>query len=150
VKLLAVWFIFWLTLALLCYVVLGTIVPKLTPTLLPAARTLPLWTHGGGYYPMTITGTASWYGHREEGNRTASGEVFRREGFTAACNLLPLGTYAVVTNVQNGRRTIVLINDRGPFIDGRIIDVSEGVARHLGMHGKGLERVEVRVILGGF
>jgi rare lipoprotein A len=77
-------------------------------------------------------GHASWYQH---GRRTANGEAFNPEGMTAAHRTLPFGTRVRVVNEKTGRSVVVRINDRGPFIAGRIIDLSRGAARHLGMGG---------------
>ena len=92
----------------------------------------------------TQCGTASWYGH---GSRTASGEKFNPDGLTAAHRSLPFGTVVTVKNLRNGRSVRVRINDRGPFVRGRIIDVSRGAARRLGLMGRGTARV--RVSTGG-
>ena len=78
--------------------------------------------------PVAIVGKASWYGAFHHGRRTASGEIFDMRGFTAAHRTLPLGTRLRVTNLANGRVVDVRVNDRGPFIRGRLIDVSHGVA----------------------
>lgn len=78
-------------------------------------------------------GWASWYG--PSGHRTASGETFRTNGFTAAHRYWPFGTRVLVTNLQNGRSVVVRINDRGPFMAGRVIDLSRGSARAIGMGG---------------
>src|SRR5207253_10915533 len=82
-------------------------------------------------------GTASWYGKQFHGKTTASGEPFDMYQFTAAHLTLPLGTYVQVTNLRNGRTVVVRINDRGPVIDGRIIDVSYNVARALDFKSQG-------------
>jgi len=92
------------------------------------------------------TGHASWYGPRFEGKRTASGEIFDAEQFTAASRVLPLGSRARVTNLENGKSVEVKINDRGPFVDGRIIDVSRAAARVLGMLQSGIARVRVELL----
>lgn len=91
-------------------------------------------------------GTASWYGTKFHGRRTSSGEPYDLGLATAAHRTLPLPTYAEVTNLDNGRKVVVKINDRGPFKDGRIIDLSYGAALRLGMTGNGTARVEVRAI----
>ena len=92
----------------------------------------------------SVQGLASWYGPRFHGKRTASGERFDREALTAAHRTLPFGACAEVTNLDNGRRVKVRINDRGPHTRDRIIDVSERAARELGMLERGLARVAVR------
>lgn len=89
-------------------------------------------------------GLASWYGPRFQGRRTASGERFDRSALTAAHRSLPFGTCAEVTNLENGRRVEVRINDRGPHARDRIIDVSEEAAKRLGIIDAGVARVAVR------
>ena len=91
-------------------------------------------------------GTASWYGSKFHGRRTSSGEPYDMHLATAAHKSLPLPTYAEVTNLDNGKKVIVKINDRGPFKDDRLIDMSYGAALRLGMTGTGTARVDVRVI----
>ncbi len=91
-------------------------------------------------------GTASWYGSKFHGRRTSSGEPYDMHLATAAHKTLPLPTYAEVTNLDNGRKVIVKINDRGPFKDDRLIDLSYGAALRLGMIGTGTAKVEVRAI----
>ena len=92
------------------------------------------------------TGLASWYGDPHHGRPTASGEVFDKTTLTAAHRTLPLGTRVAVTNLDNGRTVEVRVNDRGPFVNGRLIDLSEAAARSLGGIGAGLMRVRLRVI----
>jgi len=91
-------------------------------------------------------GTASWYGGRFHGRKTASGEVFDKSKLTAAHPTLPLPVIAKVTNLSNGRSVKVRINDRGPFAHGRIIDVSRAAATELGFIGDGVAKVRVQVI----
>ncbi|WP_235595966.1 septal ring lytic transglycosylase RlpA family protein [Mastigocoleus testarum] len=93
-----------------------------------------------------LRGWASWYGYDGSGNRTATGERYNPEGLTAAHRSLPFGTRVRVTNTRNGRSVVVRINDRGPFIRGRIIDVSAGAARRLRMISSGVAPVRVEVI----
>jgi rare lipoprotein A (peptidoglycan hydrolase) len=93
-----------------------------------------------------VTGMASYYGGRFHGRRTASGARFDAGGLTAAHRSLPFGTRVRVTHMGNGRSVVVRINDRGPFVGGRIIDLSSGAAGLLGMHGQGVARVEVTVV----
>jgi len=100
-------------------------------------------------YPSTgeyQIGLASWYGDKEHGRKTANGETFNRYAKTAAHRTLPMGTMVRVKNLENGRDTIVRINDRGPFISGRIIDLSYAAARDIDMLDKGTARVKVEVI----
>jgi len=91
-------------------------------------------------------GVASWYGTKFHGRRTSSGEPYDMHLATAAHKTLPLPTYAEVTNLDNGKKIIVKVNDRGPFKDNRIIDMSYAAAIRLDMTGKGTANVEVRAI----
>ncbi len=91
-------------------------------------------------------GIASWYGKRYHGRRTASGEIFDMNSGTAAHRTLPFGTRVEVTNLENGRSAVLKINDRGPFVRRRIIDVSRRVAQELGFVQQGTARVRVRLI----
>lgn len=91
-------------------------------------------------------GTASWYGSYFQGKDTASGEAFNMYDFTAAHPTLPLGTYVRVTNLRNGRSVVVRINDRGPVVDGRIIDISYNAAQALGMKSRGLQQVRLDLV----
>lgn len=93
-----------------------------------------------------IAGIASWYGPRFHGRLTASGEIYDMYGMTAAHRKLPLGTRVRIENKLNGKTVIVVINDRGPYIDGRMIDVSYGVAQKLDMVERGLCPVKVTII----
>ena len=88
-------------------------------------------------------GTASWYGSEFQGSRTASGERFDPREYTAASRSLPIGTRVRVTNLANRRSTIVRINDRGPYVRGRVLDVSHAAARALDMVGRGTARVSI-------
>lgn len=90
-------------------------------------------------------GTASWYGEYFQGRTTASGEPYDMNDLTAAHPWLPLGTHVRVTNLRNGRAVILRVNDRGPVVDGRIIDVSYGAAQILGMSGTGVQRVRLDI-----
>ncbi len=106
---------------------------------------------GKKYHPMGSSkgyrevGLASWYGS-ESGSRTATGDHFNPHGLTAAHKTLPLPTRARVTNLENGQSTIVLVNDRGPFVPGRLIDLSYGAAKRLNMHRRGTSRVLVEAL----
>jgi rare lipoprotein A len=91
-------------------------------------------------------GVASWYGEYFQGKPTASGEPYDMNDFTAAHPTLPLGTYVKVTNLRNGRSAVVRVNDRGPVVDGRIIDVSRNVARALGFKARGLQTVRLDIV----
>jgi peptidoglycan lytic transglycosylase len=91
-------------------------------------------------------GVASWYGSFFQGKDTASGEPYNMYDLTAAHPTLPLGTLVKVTNLHNGRAIIVKVNDRGPVVPGRIIDLSYNAARALHFKNKGLQRVRLDVI----
>lgn len=91
-------------------------------------------------------GTASWYGREFEGKPTATGEPYDMHEFTAAHMTLPLGTWVKVTNLRNGNWVVVRINDRGPVVPGRIIDLSYGAARMLNFKARGLTRVRLDII----
>lgn len=97
----------------------------------------------------TQTGIASWYGPGFHGRPTASGTIYDQHELTAAHQTLPLGTRVMITNLENGRSTEVSINDRGPFLKGRIIDLSYAAAKSLGMIGPGTIPVRIEVIDSG-
>jgi rare lipoprotein A len=107
----------------------------------------PYKVKGKTYYPMASAagysekGIASWYGY-ESGNRTSMGTRFRPQGYTAAHKTLPLPSKVRVTNLRNGRSIIVLVNDRGPFKKNRLIDLSHGAAKKIGLHGLAKVKVE--------
>jgi len=111
-----------------------------------AAYNKPYTVKGITYYPLASgngyreTGLASWYG-AESGNRTADGSRFDPQGFSAAHKTLPIPSKVRVTNLRNGRYVDVLINDRGPFSPNRLIDLSQGAAKQIGISG--LTEVEV-------
>jgi len=121
-------------------------------------KNAPYVVHGKRYVPMSIKeaqgyrerGLASWYGYetlREKGGHmTANGEVFNPEGLTAAHKLLPLPTHVRVTNLNNRRSVIVRVNDRGPFVRERLIDLSAGAARQLGFYKEGTAPVLVQTV----
>ena len=90
--------------------------------------------------------TASWYGPRFHGKLTANGEIYNQMALTAAHKSLPFGTVLKVTNIRNGKSVIVRINDRGPYIDGRDLDLSKGTAQALGMISQGVIKVTVKEI----
>lgn len=94
-------------------------------------------------------GTASWYGTKFHGKRTSSGEPYDMYAMTAAHKTLRLPAYVQVTNLDNGRTAVVRVNDRGPFHEGRIIDLSYAAARKLGITARGTGRVEVRLVEPG-
>jgi rare lipoprotein A len=94
-------------------------------------------------------GTASWYGEYFDGKPTASGEDYNMFDMTAAHPSLPLGSYVRVTNLRNGRAVVVKVNDRGPIVQGRIIDLSFGAAQVLQFQDHGLQRVRLDVVKKG-
>ena len=107
---------------------------------------------GKTYYPMKTvydfveTGSASWYGPNFNGKKTASGEIYNQHEHTAAHKTLPFGTRVKVENLDNNTSTIVVINDRGPFASGRIIDLSYSAAKDLNIDKKGVANVKLTVI----
>jgi rare lipoprotein A len=111
----------------------------------------PYKVKGRTYYPMASAvgykeqGIASWYGY-ESGNRTSMGTRFKPQGYTAAHKTLPLPCKVRVTNLDNGRSIIVLVNDRGPFKKNRLIDLSHGAAKKIGLNG--LAKVKIEYIGG--
>jgi rare lipoprotein A len=117
----------------------------------PAAR--PYLINGERYYPLSKSqgfvqfGKASWYGKKFHGRPTSSGEIYDMYQMTAAHKTLPLGTYVRAKNLTNKKHVIVKINDRGPFVKGRIIDLSYGAAKRIGMIGPGVAPVKI-VALG--
>ena len=94
-------------------------------------------------------GTASWYGEYFDGKPTASGEDYDMYDMTAAHPTLPLGSYVRVTNLRNGRAVVVKVNDRGPVVAGRIIDLSYGAAQVLEFQQRGLQKVRLDVVKAG-
>jgi rare lipoprotein A len=110
----------------------------------------PYSVRGVTYVPAAdptydMLGQASWYGS-ESGDTTANGERFRAKWVTAAHTTLPLPSYVEVTALETGRTILVRVNDRGPFARGRIIDLSRGAARELGIEGRGTAPVRVRLV----
>lgn len=89
----------------------------------------------------TTAGLASWYGKREQGKRTASGERFDRMKYTAASRTYPLGTLLMVRYPRKGTFVVVRVNDRGPWVKGRVLDLSERAAQTLGLKPYGVDRV---------
>ena len=118
------------------FVVLGLIVGGLS-TWAVLDRFAPTGRH---------VGVASWYGPGFYGRQTASGAVYTGADLTAAHRSLPFGTKVRVTNLDNGRRVVVVVDDRGPYARGRVIDLSPTAARRLGMLRDGLARVRVEVV----
>ena len=114
--------------------------PSTSPTLpTPKVKTIP-------DVVRVITGEASWYGPGFYGNRTASGEVYRPGTMTAAHRTLPFGTKVRVTNLWNGRSAVIRINDRGPFVGHRVIDLGHGAASSLGLTASGIAQVRLEVL----
>ena len=114
---------------------------------LPGYRVFGRW-----YYPLKTadgyekTGIASWYGSKFHGRKTSNGEIYNMHGMTAAHKTLPLGTVVLVRNMINGRTLVLRINDRGPFVGTRLIDLSKEAARQLGLLEPGKGLVEVTAI----
>ncbi len=111
----------------------------------------PYEVHGRWYSPSAqpgydAVGLASWYSYEAHNRTTADGEAFDARLATAAHTTLPIPSYLDVTNLDNGRRVRVRLNDRGPFVPNRIIDLSKGAAVQLGFVGKGTARVRVRYV----
>lgn len=92
------------------------------------------------------TMTASWYGSKFHGKTTANGETYNQLALTAAHKTLAFGTLLKVTNLKNGKSVVVKINDRGPYVDGRDLDLSKGTAIALGMVKRGVQKVKVEVL----
>ena len=137
----------WMRMLLSCLLITGlgvsctsrsAIPPPTAPY--PAPDTAPTPSLGIQY------GLASWYGRERHGRRTASGEVFDSNQLVAAHRTAPLGTYALVTNRINGRTVQVRINDRGPAVAGRVIDLSYAAARQLDMVHVGITRVKIEFL----
>jgi rare lipoprotein A len=116
--------------------------PPPTPSPTPA----PSISQAAPEPSFTQTGLASFYGRAHDGKITASGESFNPEDFTAAHRTLALGSRVQVTNLENGQAVTVKITDRGPFVRGRIIDLSLAAARALGMTEKGVTRVRLEAV----
>ncbi|MCB1043098.1 MAG: septal ring lytic transglycosylase RlpA family protein [Acidobacteria bacterium] len=103
----------------------------------------PISLRGAEAGELLQEGTASWYGPDFHGRQTANGERYDMDGMTAAHKTLPFGTVIKVVNRDNGKTAVLRVNDRGPFVAGRILDVSRGGARALGMIGPGTARVSI-------
>lgn len=122
------------------------------PAWLETERVGPPYEANGQWYAPTPepgyeqTGTASWYGPDFHGRQTASGDVYDQDGLTAAHPTLPLNSLVQVTNLENNREIIVRVNDRGPFVNDRLIDLSRGGATALGFQPNGTTRVHVRYL----
>jgi rare lipoprotein A len=101
---------------------------------------------GVGYSEV---GEASWYGAAFDGNKTASGDIFDADGYTAAHRTLPFGTRVRVTNLETGQHVDVVINDRGPHAAGRMIDLSRAAGQALGIQEEGVQRVRMEILAMG-
>jgi len=117
----------------------------------PAKRFIAILLLTSPVVPMlwAESGYASWYGGKFQGRKTASGEIFDTHQLTAAHKTLPFGSIVRVTNQENGKSVEVRINDRGPFVEGRIIDLSMAAAMEIGMLGSGVAPVEIEVLKRG-
>lgn len=102
--------------------------------------------HPKNYDSYEEVGIASWYGIEDHDKPTANGEIFDRHLISAAHKTLPLPCFVLVTNLKNGKKLVVRVNDRGPFFQDRIIDLSEEAARILDFHEDGLTRVEIKYL----
>jgi rare lipoprotein A len=148
--------------ALACLALAHCAWPKYGPRVVDEGEPIP---KGGGSYkvgqPYSINGRtyaphenanyrgegiASWYGRDFHGRLTSNGEVYDMHSISAAHTTMPLPSYARVTNLENGRSIVVRVNDRGPYVRNRIIDVSIGAAKALDFYGKGLARVRVEYV----
>ena len=137
----------WMCILMSCFLVTGLVAsctsrPTSSPSTLPATPpdTTPTPSFRIQY------GMASWYGRERHGRRTASGEIFDTYQLVAAHRTAPFGTYALVTNLTNGRTVQVRINDRGPSIAGRLVDLSYAAARQLDMVQVGVTRVKIELL----
>jgi rare lipoprotein A len=117
-----------------------------------AATQRPYTINRKTYYPLPSAdgfvqeGKASWYGKKFHGKSTSNGEKYNMYAMTAAHKILPMGTYVSVKNLDNGRQCVVRVNDRGPFVKGRVIDLSYNAAKKLGVVGKGIAHVRVEAL----
>src|SRR5689334_4307490 len=123
-----------------CMVVGAVVEGCFTPQ--PARLPLPAIPASG----RSITGIASWYGPGFNGRRTSSGASYNQDDLTAASTVFPLGTELLVTNLSNGRSVRVLVNDHGPFVNGRVLDLSYRAALALGIVKPGTARVQMEVL----
>jgi rare lipoprotein A len=124
----------------------GPNISEATPAPISSVRIKPeIRKQAGKQKPYQI-GTASWYGENFEGKPTASGEPYDMYDMTAAHLTLPMGSYVRVTNLRNGKAVVVRVNDRGPIVPGRIIDLSYGAAQALQFRHKGLQRVRLDLV----
>jgi rare lipoprotein A len=142
---------------LFCAVLISACAPKKTPDTKPSESKLkasqkPYTVMGQRYEPLQThegfvqTGVASWYGRDFHGKKTSNGETYDMNAMTAAHKTLPLGVFVKVKNTENGNESIVRVNDRGPFVKGRIIDLSYAAARKLGVDIVGTASVRVEAL----
>jgi rare lipoprotein A len=124
----------------------GPNISEATPAPSSSAQIRPEVRKQAGKPKPYQIGTASWYGEDFDGKPTASGEPYDMYDMTAAHLTLPLGSYVRVTNLRNGKAVVVRVNDRGPIVPGRIIDLSYGAATALGYDKRGLQRVRLDVV----
>ena len=118
----------------------------LTAVIVAILISLPMSASARVKQGYTQKGVASYYHDSLHGRKTASGEVYNKRILSAAHKSLPLGTKVRVTKASSGKSIVVKINDRGPFVKGRIIDLSRRAARRLGIIGSGVAKVEVEVL----
>jgi len=141
------------TVVLIAFALAGcsTVSEKTTPGGLCTGTKRPYQVNGAWYNPQEHyeykeTGVASWYGPRFHGRPKSCGEIFNMHGMSAAHKTLPIPSVVRVTNVQNGKSVNLLVDDRGPFVGDRIIDLSKGAAAYLGFCSQGLGKVEVECL----
>ena len=150
---LRIWIIQLVLVAALLTILFGCTTTQEPPPKQPAGYPKPYKVFGKWYQPLPDSkgfrqrGIASWYGKDFHGKKTSNGEIYNMYAMTAAHKTLPLGTFVRVHNLENSREIEVRINDRGPFVRGRIIDLSYTAAKEIGIVGPGTARVEV-VALG--
>ncbi|MCB2185151.1 MAG: septal ring lytic transglycosylase RlpA family protein [Deltaproteobacteria bacterium] len=126
--------------------------PQGRPPAKKPAGTKPYTVFGQTYYPITDVegyeqeGVASWYGPNFHGKKTSNGEIYNMEAMTAAHKILPFETYVEINNLDNGRKIVVRINDRGPFVKDRIVDLSKAAARELGVLAHGTAHVKLTAL----
>jgi rare lipoprotein A len=124
----------------------GPNISEANPAPVSSAQTKPEVREQASKPKAYQIGTASWYGEAFDGKPTASGEPYDMYDMTAAHLKLPMGSYVRVTNLRNGRAVVVRVNDRGPIVPGRIIDLSYGAAKALQFAGRGIQRVRLDVV----
>jgi rare lipoprotein A len=126
--------------ALFAFMLAGCTTQNFSPAPLPSGN---YYTPRQMTYRSTHTEVASWYGPGFAGRPTSTGETYNPDGLTAASRTLPLGSHVRVTNPDTGRSVVVRINDRGPFVHGRSLDLSHGAAQQIGLTSKGVGMVRV-------